>query len=244
MSEPAYDSIGKGYAQNRRADPRIFVRIKRALGEARTVVNVGAGTGSYEPDDRAVVAVELSSEMIRQRTSDAPVIQGDAMALPFADRSFDAALASLTIHHWPHIDQGLAEMRRVARKLVIFTHTIDDLDDFWLTRDYFSEIVSTDHDRFPPFGDFVAKLDAYVEPVPVPADCTDGFLAAYWSRPEAYLDPDVRASMSGFSLLDPAFVDERIGRLRDDLRSGRWDAKNGHLRELAELDLGYRLVIA
>jgi SAM-dependent methyltransferase len=238
-----YDSIGKGYAKNRRADPRIFARITEALGDARTVVNVGAGAGSYEPDDRSVVAVELSGEMIRQRTSDVPVVQGNAMDLPFRDGSFDAALASLTIHHWPDVDRGVAEMRRVARRLVVFTHTIDDLDDFWLTRDYFPEIVEMDHDRFPPFGDFVARLGARVAPVPVPADCTDGFLAAYWARPEAYLDPDVRASMSVFPPLDPAFVTERIGRLRDDLRCGRWDARNGHLRDLEELDVGYRLVI-
>lgn len=240
----AYDTIGKGYAGRRRTDPRFFAQIMRALGDARTVVNIGAGTGSYEPDDRLVVAVEPSIEMIRQRTTASPVIRADALALPFRDRSFDAALAILTIHHWPDADRGLEEMQRVASRQLVLTHTIEDLNDFWLTRDYFPEIVQLDRLRFqPPLRHVADKLGARVEVVPVPADCVDGHLGAFWRRPEAYLDPDVRAGMSVFPPLDQEMVAERVARLADDLSSGRWEERNGYLRELDEVDLGYRLLV-
>jgi SAM-dependent methyltransferase len=182
--------------------------------------------------------------MIRQRTSDAPVLRADAVALPFADRSFDAALAVLTIHHWPDPDAGLEEMRRVASHQVILTHTIEDLNDFWLTRDYFPEIVQMDLLRFQPLRHVADKLGARVEAVPVPADCVDGHLGAFWRRPEAYLDPEVRGGMSVFPPLEKAIVERGVSRLADDLASGRWEERNGYLRELDEIDLGYRLVIA
>jgi len=249
-----YDTIGKGYAQRRRTDPRFFAHIVAALGDARSIVNVGAGSGSYEPDDRYLVAVEPSAEMIRQRTSSAPVVRADATALPFADASFDAAMAILTIHHWPDPDAGLEEMQRVASRQIILTHTIEDLNDFWLTRDYFPEIVQLDLLRFQPLRHVAEKLKGRVEVVPVPWDCIDGHLGAFWRRPEAYLDPDVRAGMSMFPptdgplpsgwMLDRAVVERGVARLADDLVSGRWEERNGYLREMDEIDLGYRLVIA
>jgi SAM-dependent methyltransferase len=247
MTEARYDTIGRGYTRTRRSDPRIFAQIVEALGNAATVVNVGAGTGSYEPVDRAVVAVERSIEMIRQRpTHAAPVVQGDATNLPFADDSFDAALAVLTIHHWPDPETGLAEMKRVApRRIVISTHTIDDLDDFWLTRDYFPETIVDDRKRFPKIARIKELVKTIsIEAIPVPRDCKDGFLGAFWSQPEAYLDPDVRAGMSTFSQLDPGLVAKRIAQLERDIASGLWDERNGHLRILDEIDIGYRLIVA
>jgi SAM-dependent methyltransferase len=246
-AEAAYDTIGRGYTRTRRSDPRIFAQIVQALGNARTVVNVGAGTGSYEPDDRAVVAVERSMEMIRQRPSHAaPVLQGDATHLPFPDGSFDAALAVLTIHHWPDVEAGLAEMKRVApSRIVISTHTIVDLEDFWLTRDYFPETIENDHKRFPTIARIKELVNTIsIETIPVPRDCKDGFLGAFWSQPEAYLDPDVRAGMSSFPMLAPEVVDERIAQLERDIASGLWDERNGYLRSLDEVDLGYRLIVA
>ena len=238
-----YDTIGKGYSSRRRTDPKFFAHIMRALGDSRSVVNVGAGTGSYEPADRFVVAVEPSVEMVDQRTSNAPVVRADAVALPFADASFDAAMAILTIHHWPDQDTGLAEMQRVSSRQVILTHTIEDLNDFWLTRDYFPEIVKFDLLRFEPIDTVAAKIGARVEAVTVPWDCIDGHLGAFWRRPEAYLDPDVRAGMSVFPPLDRSIVERGVNQLAEDLRSGRWDERNGYLRDLDELDLGYRLLV-
>jgi SAM-dependent methyltransferase len=249
-----YDTIGRGYSARRQTDPRFFAQILRALGDAQRVVNIGAGTGSYEPDDRFLVAVEPSVEMIRQRTSVAPVLRADATALPFGDQSFDAAMAILTIHHWPDPEAGLEEMQRVASRQVILTHTIVDLNDFWLTRDYFPEIVQLDLLRFQPLKHVADKLNGRVEVVPVPWDCVDGHLGAFWRRPEAYLDPQVRAGMSMFPpadrpapsvwMLDPSVVERGVNALADDLESGRWRERNGALLDLDEIDLGYRLVIA
>ena len=247
MSRAKYDVIGRTYSRTRRSDPRIFEQIVQALGNAQTVVNVGAGTGSYEPDDRAVVSVEPSIEMIRQRPSHAaPIVQGDATALPFRDDSFDAALAVLTIHHWPDADRGIEEMKRVApSRIVISTHTITDLYDFWLTRDYFPETIEKDLARFPTINHIKELVNTIaIETIPVPRDCKDGFLGAFWAEPEAYLDPNVRAGMSTFPQLGPELVNERIARLEEDIRSGLWDERNGYLRTLDEIDIGYRLIVA
>lgn len=247
MTDAAYDTIGRGYARTRRPDPRIAAQIWRALGAATSVANVGAGAGSYEPDDRAVVAVERSKEMIRQRPSGAaPVVQGDAVALPFADDSFDAALAVLTIHHWPDQPAGLRELQRITRnRIIILTHDTHELSNFWLTRDYFPEVAELDEEVFLPPGRLEELLDVVsVDPVPVPIDCMDGFLAAYWARPEAYLDPEVRAGISFFHRFDPGLTSERLDRLADDLSSGRWEERYGGLRRHSELDFGYRLVVA
>jgi len=240
-----YDRIGRRYAQRRRPDPRIAARIARALGDARTVVNVGAGAGSYEPEDRHVVAVEPSEVMIAQRPREAaPVVRAAAEALPFSNNQFDAALAVLTVHHWTDPKRGVAELRRVARRQVIFTWDPAHLAPFWFTRDYLPDAVALDA-GFTTLRATVALLGAAtVEPIPVPHDCHDGFFAAYWRRPEAYLDPDVRAGISGFGILDENVVEHALKLLADDLESGEWYRRNDHLLELDELDLGYRLVVA
>jgi len=241
MSAPQkYDTIGRTYRQFRTPDPRIAAAVHAALGDAKTVLNIGAGTGSYEPPDKAVIAVEPSDIMIRQRpASSAPVVRASAMDLPFRDRSFDASMALLTVHHWPDQMRGLAEMRRVTRgPCVIFTHEV--AHDFWLSRDYFPEIREHDQAIFPPwFRDLEITCD--VQAVPIPHDCTDGFQCAYWRWPEAYLDPDVRKGISSFQRL--ADIDAQLARLRDDLETGVWCKRNAELLELEELDLGYRLVV-
>jgi SAM-dependent methyltransferase len=242
-----YDRIGRGYADSRRPDPRIARQILQALGDARTIVNVGAGTGSYEPEHLGVVAVEPSIEMIRQRRAGAsPVVQARAERLPFRDRSFDAAMALLTIHHWSDLAAGLAELRRVARRRVaILTWDLEVGANFWLTAHYLPALVEFDAGRFTAIGE-VARLlgGAQILPVVVPGDCVDGFFAAFWKRPEAYLDPDVRRGMSNFAQMPPEALQSGLARLADDLRSGRWDEQFGALRKLESLDLGYRLVVA
>ena len=243
----SYDAIGRGYTVTRRPDPRIASQINEALGGARSLVNVGAGSGSYEPDQIAVVAVEPSLEMIRQRPSGAaPAVRARAEALPFADHSFDAALAILTIHHWSNLPAGLAELRRVARRrVVILTFDPGCQDLFWLPVHYVPEIIDMDRDRLPPIRALATCLgDIEVLKVPVPRDCQDGFQGAFWAKPEAYLEPNVRRGMSSFALLPAGKVERGLNRLADDLRSGRWDERFGHLRTMESIDLGYRIVIA
>lgn len=243
MSAPLYDRIGVGYSEYRRPDARIAARVEAALGQCRSVVNVGAGTGSYEPKSRSVVAVEPSAEMIRQRPqAAAPVIQADAVRLPFMDRSFDASLAILTVHHWPDWKRGLAEMRRVARERVVILTWDPEHSGFWLVQDYLREIVELDRLQFPTLRDIaraVGPLEAEV--LAVPADCTDGFLGAYWRRPAAYLDARVRAAISTFSKLDAKLA---IARLEAELSDGTWRARHGEVLARSELDVGYRLVVA
>ena len=242
-----YDRIGLGYTTTRHADPRIAAAIRAALGDARTVVNVGAGAGAYEPHDRRVVAVEPSTAMIAQRPAGAaPCIQAVAEQLPLRDRAFDASLAVLTLHHWTDRTAGLAELRRVARRrVVILTWDPATGAEFWLVAEYFPEILALDLPRFPPVATIEQSLGgARTNAVLVPHDCSDGFLGAFWRRPEAYLDPGVRGAMSGFALLDPERVQHGVARLADDLRSGRWDARHGALRQRESLDLGYRLIVA
>jgi SAM-dependent methyltransferase len=241
-----YDQIGRQYTSTRHPDPRIAAAILDALGDADSVVNVGAGAGAYEPADRSLVAVEPSWQMIRQRSHRASlVVQASAEALPFPARTFDAALAVLTLHHWADWRRGLSEMRRVARRLVIFTIEPRESDNFWLTQTYFPEIVALDRGRCPAVDDIVASLGSCsVDHVAIPHDCVDGFLGAFWRRPEAYLDPRVRAGMSGFALLGQDVVDRGVARLKSDLESGQWDRRFGHLRSLDALDLCYRLLVA
>lgn len=246
MPAALYDTIGRGYTATRRADPRIARAIRTALGDAQTVVNVGAGAGSYEPRDLRVTAVEPSAGMIRQRPpGSAPVVRAAAEHLPFADRAFDAALAVLTVHHWRDRALGLAELARVARRrVVIMTWDPACREAFWLTR-YLPAIVDLDVARFPELGD-IARVFAAVDaaPLPIPHDCEDGFLGAYWRRPHAYLEADVRRGVSAFAQLPPDIVDAGIARLAADLESGRWDATFGALRAIDSADLGYRLVVA
>ncbi len=242
-----YDAIGCGYAVTRQPDPRIARAIREALGETRTVLNVGAGTGSYEPAALRVVAVEPSLEMLRQRPAGAvQAIQAVAEYLPFPDASFDAALAVLTVHHWQDRAAGLTELCRVVRqRVVMLTWDPACRDAFWLTTQYVPEIVDFDVPRFPSIEELARYLGTVeARPLPIPHDCQDGFLGAFWRRPEAYLDPHIRCAMSGFTQLAPQVVQAGLAQLAADLRSGRWDEQFGWLRRQESLDLGYRLIIA
>jgi SAM-dependent methyltransferase len=238
-----YDRIGQGYTAVRREDPTIAAAVHAALGDARTVVNVGAGAGSYEPRDRDVIAVEPSPVMLAQRpVGAAPAVQASAEALPFADDSFDAAMAMLTDHHWPDRAGGLRELRRVARRrAVVFQCDLEVQWDFWLLRDY----LKPDWEGAMTMTEVAGHLGAQrIAPVPIPHDCRDGFFAAYWRRPQAYLDPRVRDGISVFRLMPADEVDAAIERLRADLESGAWARRNADILERESMDLGYRLVIA
>jgi SAM-dependent methyltransferase len=242
-----YDTIGRTYAETRRTEPRIAAQIAAALGDARTVVNIGAGAGSYESSAFEFVAVEPSLTMLRQRDRGAaPAVCARAEALPIADGAFDAALAVLTVHHWSDLELGLREMRRVSRRQVIFYFEPAASHTFWLFRDYFPETPKLISERDAPGTARLSELLPVraVEIVPVPSDCRDGFACAFWNRPEAYLDPTVQAGTSTYSQLDPSVVARGTALLREDLASGAWDAKHGALRGLAEMDFGYRLLIA
>jgi SAM-dependent methyltransferase len=242
-----YEMFGRGYAPRRRPDPRIARLINDALGGARTVLNVGAGTGSYEPRGRQVIAVEPSRVMIDQRPpGSAPVVQAFAENLPFADGAFDVGLAILTVHHWKDPARGLAELRRVSRRQVILTWDQAVMARFWLVADYLPEIAEAERDMAA--ADTIGALmeaaghPAEASVVPVPADCIDGFLAAYWSRPEAYLDPAARAAISSLARLDPDRLAQATARLADDLATGRWRARRGALLQAETCDVGYRLL--
>jgi SAM-dependent methyltransferase len=239
-----YDEIGQGYHAYRRPDPRVAAAIRRALGAADTVVNVGAGAGSYEPTDRATIAVEPSAAMIAQRRPGTPpVVQASATHLPFRDAAFAAALAVLTVHHWPDRAAGLAELARVSRDRVVLLTWDPDSTGFWLVDEYFPEIGAIDRPIFPTLGELRHLLGAIeARPLPVPHDCTDGFLGAYWRRPEAYLDPGVRGAMSTFTRMRD--VEPGVARLRRDLDDGTWLRRHAGLLDQTELDLGYRLVVA
>lgn len=242
-----YDTIGTSYTATRRTEPRIAAQLWAALGDARTVLNVGAGTGSYEPRDRHVLAVEPSAVMRAQRRPDAaPCLVGSAESLPFDDQSFDAAMAFATVHHWPDPIAGLRELRRVARRVVVFTHdTSDDgwRDRFWLTRDYLPEVSDLLAGR-PSVSELADAIGARLEPVLVPWDCVDGFFEAYWRRPEAYLDESIRRGTSVWSRLGPQVEQRAVHRLRADLASGRWAERNRDLVGLDAAELGLRLLIA
>jgi SAM-dependent methyltransferase len=239
-----YDDIGHNYSGYRHPDRRIVAAIDRALGDAASVVNVGAGTGSYEPMDRAVVAVEPALAMIRQRRAgSAPVIQASATHLPFRDAAFAAALAVMTVHHWPDRMRGLAELARVARQRVVILTWEPAAAKFWLVDDYFPEIIEIDRHIFPPLEAYRSVLGHIeISPLLVPHDCVDGFLGAYWRRPAAYLDPGVRSAISTFTKIGN--VAPGLARLRHDLEDGTWAQRYGHLLRLSAIDLGYRLVVA
>jgi hypothetical protein len=239
-----YDTIGRGYANLRVPDPRIGAQIGRALGDARRICNVGAGAGSYEPLDREVVAVEPSRAMIAQRAK-RRVVRAQAEALPFADRSFDAATAFLTVHHWQDVAAGIAELKRIAPLRVIFTFDPTRVADLWLVRDYLPEVQQLDRSRAPTIERLVELLGgADVSTVPIPWDCSDGFQGAYWRRPERYLEPAVRASISTFAMLPDAVVARGMARLAADLASGAWAARNAELLQRDHLDLAYRLIVS
>ncbi|MFB6823533.1 methyltransferase domain-containing protein [Streptomyces virginiae] len=242
-----YDAIGGAYPATRRSDPRIAARILGALGDARTVLNVGAGTGSYEPTDREVTAVEPSAVMRAGRPAGAPpCVAASAESLPFEDGSFDVAMAVSTVHHWGDPMAGLREMRRVARRVVVLTFDTDEpgwQDRFWLTRDYLPEFAGV-LAQFPSLAAMADAIGARAEPVPVPWDCADGLFEAYWRRPEAYLEERVRRAMSVWTRVGPQAERRAVRSLGDDLTSGRWAERNGDLADLDAADLGLRLLIA
>jgi len=237
-----YDTIGINYAALRKPDPRIARIIDGALGSAQTVLNVGAGTGSYEPAGRSLTAVEPSREMIRKRGSAAAgAIQASADDLPFEDKSFDAAMAILTVHHWPDKQAGLREVRRVTRGRIVLL-TFDPSRRPWLT-DYLPELAALDEAQMPTMSDYERWLGpVQVTPVPVPHDCSDGFLYAYWRRPAAYLDPHIRSGSSSFWTIRDA--EAGLQPLRRDLETGEWERRYADLLTLDEYDAGYRLVVA
>jgi SAM-dependent methyltransferase len=240
-----YDRIGTGYRLGRRQDPRIAAALWAALGDASPVLNVGAGTGSYEPDDRPVVASEPSLVMLSQHSPGA-LLRAPAEALPFKDNSFGAAMGVLTVHHWRDRARGLAEMRRVSRgPVVLFVRDAEAARWWWLYH-YFPATARLEKDRETRGGDLAAMLGGRVEviPVPIPADCADGFNAAYWSRPAAYLDPEIWRAMSALALIPDRDRADGMRQLAADLDSGEWRRRWGHLLDLEELDLGYRVLVA
>jgi SAM-dependent methyltransferase len=242
-----YDTIGAAYTVTRRTEPRFAAQIWAALGGARTVLNVGAGAGSYEPPGRDVTAVEPSAVMRAQRPAGAaPCVAATAESLPFEDQSFDAAMAISTVHHWPDPIAGLREMRRVARRVVVLTFDASDAEwrqRFWLTRDYLPEFAGLLAGR-PPLPGLARAIGARVEPVPVPWDCADGLFEAYWRRPGAYLDDHVRRGVSVWARVGPQAEQRAVRSLRADLASGRWAERNRDLMTLDAADLGLRLLIA
>ncbi len=238
----SYDTIGVDYSQLRKPDPRIGALIDDALGSATTVLNVGAGAWSYEPAARQVTALELSGEMIRQRPDDAaPVVQGRAEALPFAQGAFDASMAILSLHHWTEQETGLRKMRRVTRGPVVLLTFDTAHPALWLA-DYIPALVTLDEAIFPSMKDYARWLGPVdIIPVSIPHDCSDGFLSAYWRRPEACLDPRVRRGISSFWKIGD--ISEGLKALADDLESGAWAARHAGLLERDEADFGYRLVV-
>jgi SAM-dependent methyltransferase len=241
-----YDELGRTYAATRREDPRIAAQLWGALGTGRSLLNVGAGTGSYEPADRTVVAVEPSMRMIRQRVGRTHrVVRAVAERLPFPNATFDASLAVFTVHHWTDREAGLSELRRVSRRQVVLFAEPDLVHQFWAV-DYFEETKALPSEQNAPTERLLRALLPVreVQTVLVPRDCVDGFGAAFWARPEAYLDPAVQAGTSWTALLAPTVLERGTARLRRDLESGAWDARHGHLRSMETYDAGYRLVIA
>ena len=249
MSDTRYDVIGAEYAGTRPEDPRIAALIKAALGEARTIVNVGAGAGSYEPRDRHVLAVEPSEVMIAQRDPRLPpAIPTGAYPLPLEDRSMDAAMAILTIHHWDE-DQGrgVREMRRVARgPVVILTFDPEVSARMWLLADYLPEVAELDRRIFPTPETLVRWLDAKVSvrEVPISRDTPDWTLGSFWAHPERVLDAHARNSTSGFARMSVEVVNRVVEAVERDLQDGTWDARHGHLRELDEFDAGLRQLVS
>ncbi len=239
-----YDQIGVYYSVTRCTEPRIAAPLHAALSDATRIVNIGAGTGSYEPEHMALVAVEPSSVMIAQRHADAhPVEQASAEHLPFADAAFSHAMTVLSMHHWTDKPAAFAEINRVATVGFVAITWDPDTDPFWLTRDYFPEIHAMDQQIFPSLTELQAHFDdVEVQSVPIPADCCDGLLTAFWKRPAAYLQPAVRQATSPFSKIK--YLAEGLERLEHDLASGAWERNNQSLLTLDELDLGYRLVTA
>lgn len=250
ISNPAfdYDKLGQKYSGHRQTDPRIAQYVHTALADAKTVLNVGAGAGSYEPTDKYVVAVEPSVVMRSQRMRNGrvPAINAKADHLPFDDNAFDASMAMVTVHHWPDMDKGLKELRRVTRnQVLVMTFDPDELDNFWNAH-YFPELIAVEKARYPTI-DFIKNSlggNCEVIPIPIPLDCVDGFQEAFYGRPEAFLEKEVRLSQSAWGFL-PGGVEERLVQsLKDDLESGEWDRKYGHFRTQPDFTCALRLVVS
>ncbi len=242
-----YDRLGHQYASHRRTDPRIARYVHEALGSATTVLNVGAGAGSYEPIDRYVLALEPSAAMRAQRPANLPpALIGTAEALPLDDQCVDAAMAMVTIHHWGDIRKGLLEMKRVARhRVVIMTFDGDALDSFW-NAEYFREVVETERRRYPRIdwiGDVLGG-NCSITAIPIPLDCVDGFQEAFYGRPEAFLNPEVRRAQSAWGFFSEVEQDRMVRRLSEDLQSGAWDRKYGYLRTQLFFTGALRLITA
>ncbi|HEY0478835.1 MAG TPA: class I SAM-dependent methyltransferase [Kofleriaceae bacterium] len=247
--EARYDTIGHGYARTRREDPRLRARIHAALGDARIVVNVGAGTGSYEPRDRHVVAIEPSDVMAAQRSRElAPALRATAATLPLRDGAADAAMAILTLHHWDaDRERGVREMRRVSRgPVVIVTYDPEVSGAMWLVADYLPEVAALDHATFPAPATIASWLggNVAIEPLAVPRDCHDWMLGSFWAHPERVLDAAARSATSGFARMAPDVVDRVVAELGRDLATGAWHARHGALLDLDEYDVGLRLIVA
>jgi SAM-dependent methyltransferase len=241
----SYERIGVGYTQARRTEPRIAERIYAALGDAESVLNVGAGAGSYEPSDREVLAVEPSRVMRSQRPPGAaPCIDAHAEALPLPDGSFDAALAVLSDHHWRDPIAGLREMCRVARRVVVFQWDDAESDRFWLIRDYLRSEYHALKGQSPTLRERAAAIGARMEPVPIPFDVVDGFFHAHWRRPAAYLQESVRRGSSVWARVGALAEQRAVAALAADLKSGAWAKRNAELLDLESVDLGARLLIA
>ncbi len=248
MNNPAfdYDASGHDYAQHRRTDLRIAAYVREALGHAQTILNVGAGAGSYEPTDKYVVAVEPFKAMRQQRLGKVPAIIGTANALPFDDDAFDASMATITIHHWPDIAKGLQEMRRVTKgPVVILTFDPDALHEFWNAH-YFPELIAVEQSRYPKIDAIVAALggNCEVKKIPIPIDCVDGFQEAFYARPEAFLQKEVRQAQSAWGFLKEGLEERIVAELKKELDSGEWDKKYGVHRTMSSFTGALRLVIA
>jgi SAM-dependent methyltransferase len=243
-----YDQFGQKYSGHRQTDPRIADYVLKALGAAKTVLNVGAGAGSYEPNGKYVVAVEPSEVMRQQRITNGkvPAINAKANSLPFDDKAFDAAMAMVTIHHWPDIDKGLKELRRVTKnQVVIMTFDPDALDLFW-NAIYFPELIAVEKARYPQIEAINESLGGNCEiiPIPIPLDCVDGFQEAFYGRPEAFLNKEVRLSQSAWGFLADGMEDELVARLKSDLESGKWDSEFGHFRKQEYFTCALRLIVS
>lgn len=243
-----YDKYGQQYSGHRQTDPRIAEFVFKELAESTTILNVGAGSGSYEPDNKYVVAVEPSIVMRNQRIANnkVPAINAKADSLPFDDDSFDTSMAMVTVHHWPDIKKGLSELKRVSRKkVVIMTFDPDRLDHFW-NAEYFPEVIEIEKKRYPT-NDFIVEClggNCNIISIPIPFDCVDGFQEAFYGRPEAFLNKEVRLNQSAWGFLPDGTEEEIVKRLADDLASGNWDKKYGNHRELKEFTCALELIVA
>ncbi len=243
---PIYDTIGRGYVAHRRAEPRWDAIIREQIGSARLVVNVGAGTGSYEPSDVPLLAVDPSSVMVGQRPAGAaPAVRASGAALPLPADSADVAMAILTVHHWDDWAAGLAELCRIAPRRIVLGIDFDVHASFWLLEEYLPEVAESTRGLTPGSGAIASAIGATrAIPLLVPPDMRDGVLGAYWRRPDAYLDPAVRANCSGLALADPAVVARGVAALANDLATGAWTDRHAELLRAEEIDIGYRLLVA